>query len=212
MTNPGDSDEWWKQYGGEGVSPESGAQGSVPQYPSAGQSGYPSAPQYPQQPPAYGTPPAPPQGQYPPSGPSYPQSPSLHKSGDAYPQQPGYPQQSQPGYPQQPGYPPQPGYPQQGYPVGGGYQPYGPPSSGGLNGMALASMIVSILGLVSCCTVILPVVGLVLGIVATNQMKASGDETGKGMAQAGIWVGVAGIVFNLLYWILNIVGVLSGTI
>ncbi|WP_067857688.1 DUF4190 domain-containing protein [Nocardia shimofusensis] len=216
MTNPGDSDEWWKQYGGEGVSPESGAQGSVPQYP--------------QQPPAYGqsTPPPSP-GQYPPSG------PSLYKSGESgpahpqqsqpgygrqpgYPQQsqPSYPQQSQPGYAQQPGYPQQPGYgqpgyPQPGYPGAGGYQPYGQPPSGGLNGMALASMIVSILGLVSCCTIILPAVGLVLGIVAMNQMKTSGDESGKGMAQAGIWVGAAGVVINLLYWILTFAGAFAGT-
>ncbi|WP_054816892.1 DUF4190 domain-containing protein [Nocardia arizonensis] len=84
MTNPGDSDEWWKQYGGEGVKPESEP------------SGYPSAPQYPQQPPP----------QY--SQPQYPQPPSQPQYQQPYqssPQQP-YPQQPNYGYPQPPGYQP----------------------------------------------------------------------------------------------------------
>ncbi|BAD55109.1 DUF4190 domain-containing protein [Nocardia farcinica] len=170
MTNPGDSDEWWKQYGGEGVSPDSGASSSVPQYPTSGPSGYPSAPQYPQQPPQYQQP------QYQPPQPQYPQS-----SGPSYPQQPGY-----------------------GYPQAGGYQPYGAPPSGGLNGMALASMIVSIAGVASCCFIVPSIVGLVLGVVAMNQMKTSGDYNGKGMAQAGIWVGAAGAVLGIVYWVLNI--------
>jgi len=49
MTNPGDSDEWWKQYGGEGVSSESGGHASVPPPPAA-PSPYNSNPQYPAQP------------------------------------------------------------------------------------------------------------------------------------------------------------------
>ncbi|HLS78019.1 MAG TPA: DUF4190 domain-containing protein [Nocardia sp.] len=200
MTNPGDSDEWWKQYSGEGVSPDSGG----------------STPQYPQQPPAYGAQPSaqPPQGQYPPSG------PSLYKSSDSsapsYPQQsqPSYPQQPQPGYGQQPGYPQQPGYGQsypQGYPQGGGYQPYGVQPSNGINGWALASLITSLVGLVTCCTVILPATGLVFGLVALNQMKSTGDENGKGMAQAGLWIGVAGVAFNLLYWGLAFAGAISSS-
>lgn len=85
MTNPGDSDEWWKQYGGQGVSPESGAQSSVPQYPTSEPSGYPSAPQYPQQP----------------SQPQYPQQPQYQQP---Y-QQPAAPQPNY-GYQQPSGYQP----------------------------------------------------------------------------------------------------------
>ncbi len=79
MTNPGDSDEWWKQYGGEGVSSESGGHPSAPPPPPS----YNSNPQYPAAPP--------PQAQ---SYPSYPQQP--------VPQQP-YPA---PGYQPYGGYPP----------------------------------------------------------------------------------------------------------
>ncbi|MEU2256147.1 DUF4190 domain-containing protein [Nocardia xishanensis] len=184
MTNPGDSDEWWKQYGGQGVSPDSGAQGSVPQYPASEPTGYPSAPQYPQQ-------------QPPPSQPQYPQQ-------SQYPnyQQPaaGSPYQSGPApYPQQPNY----GYPQ-------GYQPYGAPQGGGSNGLAIAAMIVSIAGVASCCFLLPSIIGLVLGVVALNQMKQSGNYEGKGMAQAGVWVGVGGIVLGILYWVLNIIGIVAG--
>jgi hypothetical protein len=81
MTNPGDSDEWWKQYGGEGVSSESGGQPSAPPPPSP--SAYPSSPQYPAQP-------MPPQPQ---SYPSYPQPPAQpYPAGPAYQPYGGYPQ------------------------------------------------------------------------------------------------------------------------
>ncbi len=174
MTNPGDSDEWWKQYGGSGVSPESGAPGSVPQHPTAQPSqpsNYPSSPQYPQQP-------APP--------PSQPQ----------YPQQPQYQQPGQPQYPQQP-----PAYgqtPQYGgaYPAAGAYQPYGQyPQPQGTNGLAIGALVASLVGL---CTCIGSIVGIVLGVMALNQIKERGGE-GKGMAQAGIWIGVLAVVGWILY-------------
>ncbi|MEV4241518.1 MULTISPECIES: DUF4190 domain-containing protein [unclassified Nocardia] len=164
MTNPGDSDEWWKQYGGEGVSPEAGSQGSVPQYPSTPQ--YPSAPQYPQQPAQ--TPP--PQPQYP----SYPQQPV------AGPQQP---------YPQNPGYP-------------NAYQPYGyPQQAQGNNGLAIGSLIASIIGLCSCG--IGAIVGIILGVIALNQIKESG-QGGRGMALAGIWIGAGAIVLWIVYIVLDV--------
>ncbi|MFI5778645.1 DUF4190 domain-containing protein [Nocardia sp. NPDC051570] len=93
MTNPGDSDEWWKQYGGEGVSSGSGGHASVPPAPAAPSPGYSSAPHYQAQPP---TPPPQQQQQYP----GYPQPPVAPYG------QPTY------GYPMAPGYQPY-GYPQQ---------------------------------------------------------------------------------------------------
>ncbi|MGY0502653.1 DUF4190 domain-containing protein [Nocardia sp. FBN12] len=178
MTNPGDSDEWWKQYGGSGVSPESGAPGSVPQHPTAQPSqpsNYPSSPQYPQQP-------APP-----PSQPQYPQQP---------PSQPQYQQPSQPQYPQQPpvyGQPPAYGA----YPAAGAYQPYGQqyPQPQGTNGLAIGALVASLVGL---CTCVGSIVGIILGVMALNQIKERGGE-GKGMAQAGIWIGVLAIVGWVLY-------------
>lgn len=165
MTNPGDSDEWWKQYGGQGVSPESAGQSSLPQYPSAEQpSGYPSAPQYPVQPPAQ------------------PMTP---------PPQPQYPSYQQPAQP----------YPQPNYGYQSPYQPYGAPVQG-TNGVAIGALISSLVGFVTCG--LGSIIGVILGVVALNQIKQSGQE-GRGMALAGIWIGVGAFVLGLLYFVVVIV-------
>lgn len=176
MTNPGDSDEWWKQYGGSGVTPESGTPSSAPQYPNAEPSGYPSAPQYPQQPAQPMTPP--PQQQYPSP---YDQQSSPYAQ-QPYGQSQGYGNQ---GY-QQPGPPP--------------YQPYGYPQAQGTNGMAIGSLVASLIGL---CTCIGSIVGIILGVIALNQIKERGQD-GRGMALAGIWVGVGGIVLTIIWVVVNI--------
>ncbi|MBF6242900.1 DUF4190 domain-containing protein [Nocardia aobensis] len=173
MTNPGDSDEWWKQYGGEGVSSDSGGHQSVPPTP-------------PQQP----TPPPNPQAGY---------SSAPHQQSSPY-QQPTPPpqqQQSYPSYPQQQPYG-QPGY---GYPAATPYQPYGYAApQQGTNGLAIGSLIASILGL---CTCIGSIVGIILGVIALNQIKERGGQ-GRGMALGGIWVGAVGIVLTIVWVIVNI--------
>ncbi|MFG1797514.1 DUF4190 domain-containing protein [Nocardia sp. NPDC049149] len=180
MTNPGDSDEWWKQYGGQGVSPDSGAQGSgaqssVPQYPNAEQpSGYPSAPQYPQQPAQPMTPPPQPQQQ---------------------PQYQGYQQSAAPyGQPQPYGYQP-------------AYQPYGMAPQQGTNGMAIGALIASLAGFVTCG--IGSIVGIILGVIGLNQVKQTGQD-GRGMALAGIWIGVGAIVLTVLWFVVVIIAGVSG--
>ncbi|WP_040802475.1 DUF4190 domain-containing protein [Nocardia concava] len=194
MTNPGDSDEWWKQYGGEGVTPENppaAPQQSVPQQPTPPPAGYTSGPQY-QNPPM--TPP--PQPVYP----NYPPPQSNYSQPQATPA-PGYPVAGQPpGVGAQP-----PGY---GYP---GYQPYGygAPTQQ-TNSLAIASLVVSIIGLPSmffCLFIpVISIVGLVLGIVGLNQIK-SNQQQGRGLALGGIWVGAIGIVIGLgLLLILIIAG------
>jgi hypothetical protein len=180
MTNPGDSDEWWKQYGGEGVSgepgnwhsDESGNHAAVPP-PPAEPVGYSALPKYP-------------------AAPVVPQ----------YQQYPGYPQS---GYPQ-------PSVGQYGAPAyPGGYQPYGvAPRPQGTNGMAIASLVVSLIGLVSCFIGIGPIVGLILGVVALNQIKSTG-QPGRGIALAGVWVGVAGIVMAIIYWVVVVVTAVSNS-
>ncbi|WP_435738268.1 DUF4190 domain-containing protein [Cellulosimicrobium sp. PMB13] len=111
------------------------------------------------------------------------------------------------GYPP-PGYPP-PGYPSPGYPppgygpaYPGAYgQPYGPVTP--TSGLAVASMVVSVASLVLCLG-LTGVVGLVLGIVALNQVMRDGKR-GKGFAIAGIAVGAVGtVVLGLL-----LVGIVS---
>lgn len=153
--------------------------------PATGQLSYSDATATPIGPPGYGMPPAyPPLPDYGSTTPAY--DPIAYPS-TGYPPQVGY-QQS--GYPQ-PGYPATtyPGYAAPGY---GGY-PYGSvamPRS--MNSMAIASMVVSITGvvLIFCYGIggLLGLVGAILGHVGRRQLRTSG-EAGEGMALAGIIIG-----------------------
>lgn len=100
--------------------------------------------------------------------------------------------------------PPPPSVPPPGPPGPG----YGAPQPGAVpenNKMALWSMILGIVGLL-CCGILAPV-ALVLGIMARNQIEASGGrEGGSGMAMAGIVLGAIGIVLWIIGLILNFSG------
>lgn len=116
------------------------------------------------------------------------------------PGQSGYPPPGQ-GYspPPPPSYPPPPGpgYP----PPGPSYPPPGPgyPQAAGTNGMAIASLVCSLLGWI--CG-IGPILGIIFGIIALGKIKQTG-EGGRGLAIAGIAIGVALIVLG------TIVGIFS---
>lgn len=73
---------------------------------------------------------------------------------------------------------PQPG--QQGQPFGGF------PQKAKTNGLAIASLV---------CSFFCGLVGIILGIVAINQINKT-NEGGKGLAIAGIVIGAVGIVFT----------------
>ncbi|NKY88942.1 DUF4190 domain-containing protein [Nocardia veterana] len=174
MTNPGDSDEWWKQYGGEGVSSDSGGHPSATPPPDP-QAGYSSAPH---------------------------QQPGPHQQSGPH-QQPAQPTPPPPSYPSYPQPPQQPyGQPNYGYPSAPPYQPYGyaQPPQQGTNGLAIGSLIASILGL---CTCIGSIVGIILGVIALNQIKERGGQ-GRGMALGGIWVGAVGIALTIVWIIINV--------
>ena len=103
-------------------------------------------------------------------------------------QPPQYGQQP-PQYGQQPGY----GQPAYGAPqdsAGFGAPPpgWGQPQKSGTNGLAIASLVTAFL-----CSPI----GIILGFVAKNQIKKTG-QSGNGLATAGIVVGIALIVINIL--------------
>lgn len=123
---------------------------------------------------------------------------------------------------QPPGYPPPPGdYPPPGgYQPGGGYQPpggyppppqgygypapgygYPPPPSSTTNPMAIASLVSSLVGWV--CG-IGPILGIVFGLIALNQIKQTG-QGGRGLALAGTIIGGVGVAIMLLYFFLAIV-------
>ncbi|MCH7230226.1 DUF4190 domain-containing protein [Glycomyces sp. L485] len=91
--------------------------------------------------------------------------------------------------------PPPPMYP---YPPMYGYPYYQPPPP--MNGMAIAAMILGIVGVFSP----IGVLGLIFGMVAKRQIRERG-ERGDGFAVTGIvlgWIAVASIVFWALYIIL----------
>jgi Domain of unknown function (DUF4190) len=117
----------------------------------------------------------------------------------SYPPPPGesgYPPPGQ-GYspPPGPGYPPPPGasFPP---PPGPGY-----PQAVGTNGMAIASLVCSLLGWL--CG-IGPVLGIIFGVLALGKIKQTG-EGGRGLAIAGIAIGAVLIVFGIIGGILSVV-------
>ena len=178
---------------------------------------------------SYGQPPPDPPGygQSPPGQPGYGQSspgqPAYGQAAPAYGQTP-YPQTPYPqaGYPQggygQTGYG-QTGYGQGGYSQtgfgapgysqpypGGGFSPY--PAAPKNNGLAIASLVCSILGL--CCGVG-GVLGVIFGFVARGQIKRSGGaQQGSGLAMAGIIVGFVVIALAAVGLLIVLLGASSG--
>jgi hypothetical protein len=140
--------------------------------------------------------------------------------------QPQYGQQSQPQYGTPGNYPPPPpygaapygpppGYPPPGYGAPGygapgyGAPGYGPSGYGApgypafgaqptkTNPLAIASLVASVVSLCG----IGSIAGIILGVVAINQIKVSG-ESGRGLALAGIIVGAVTLLFSMLWLVL----------
>lgn len=72
-----------------------------------------------------------------------------------------------------------------------------PNAAAGNNPLAIIGLICSILGL--CCG-IGAIIGIILGVVAQNQIKQTGQQ-GEGIAKAAIIIGVIAVVLQILYWI-----------
>ncbi|MGZ8807018.1 MAG: DUF4190 domain-containing protein [Mycobacterium sp.] len=167
-----------------------------PAAPPVEQSGYTTPPAYDptpyQSPPSYQSAPGYPPGGFPPpvdqSG--YPPPPPYNTPPPGFgPPSPGF-GPPPPGYGPPPGFGPPPGYPAPGYAA------YGPPTEK-TNAMAIGSLVASVVGV--CCG-IGSIVGIVLGIVAMNQIKQSGEK-GHGLAIAGIVVGVLSLLLNVAWTI-----------
>lgn len=108
------------------------------------------------------------------------------------------------GQPEQPGQPGQPYAPYGAY--GGAYgqpaQPYGYPAPAPTNGMAIASLVVSVVSIVACAG-FTGFIGAILGHVARGQIKRN-NEQGAGLALAGIivgWVGFALFIAMIVLFI-----------
>ncbi|MBV8929201.1 MAG: DUF4190 domain-containing protein, partial [Mycobacteriaceae bacterium] len=73
----------------------------------------------------------------------------------------------------------------------------GYPQSGATNQLAISSLVASLIGIFCGFG---SIIGIVLGFVALNQIKQTGQR-GHGMAVAGIAVGVATLVISLLWYV-----------
>ncbi len=95
----------------------------------------------------------------------------------------------------------------------GPYQQAPYPSSAPTSGTAIASLILSILGLVQVLPFIGSILGLALGYSARSEIDNSGGRIGgRGMATWGIilgWLGVAIIVLGICLVVLAFAGVLT---
>ena len=107
------------------------------------------------------------------------------------------PDPANPQQPPPPAYGVQPPYvPYAAYPPPYGY-PYQPPRP--TNGLSIAALVVGIVGICNP----LGILALIFGMVAKRQIAERG-EAGDGFATAGIvlgWIGVAGTVFWIFYYI-----------
>lgn len=127
--------------------------------------------------------------------------PSLEQSGGPIdPYAPiDYPATNPSGYPQRPGYPPPAG----GFPAP--HQPYGtaphdPYRLGrpqGTNGQAIGALVAGIVGLPLCFCGIPSIIAIVLGMLAKNETKRTGQD-GHGMALAAVIIGGIGLLLGVL--------------
>ncbi|HEX9069086.1 MAG TPA: DUF4190 domain-containing protein [Ktedonobacterales bacterium] len=101
--------------------------------------------------------------------------------------------------------PPPPAYapPAGGYaapqPYYGSYAPAAGPMPAGNSGYAIASLVLSILGLVAVLPLIGSILGIIFGHLSLNEIKNSnGQLEGRGMAIAGLVIGYGALALGLL--------------
>lgn len=98
---------------------------------------------------------------------------------------------------------------------------YGAPSGGPppTSGLAIASMVLGIVSVVfGCCWCTYGVISIpsgiaacIMGFIALNQIN-SGAASGKGMAIAGLVCGGIGVVLAILFFVLVMVGAVTGSL
>ena len=104
----------------------------------------------------------------------------------------------------QPPMPPSPPGPPGGFQPPPGYQPYGAGAPGPAtnSGMAVAGMVLSLVGLIPCFWPwqVPGLLGMIFGFIGLGQTK-DGSRKGRGMAIAGLVVGIILVVICALFWI-----------
>jgi hypothetical protein len=77
----------------------------------------------------------------------------------------------------------------------GTYAGYQPVQAVRTNGLAVAALVCGITGIILSCFFVLPILGIVFGAVARNQIKKQPHLLkGAGMALAGLILGICGVV------------------
>lgn len=74
-------------------------------------------------------------------------------------------------------------------------------AAGASNGFCVASLVLGIIGIPTFCTIILPALAILFGIIGFNQVNNKGEGGGKGMAIAGIICGCIGALLAGLQWL-----------
>ncbi len=101
---------------------------------------------------------------------------------------------------QPPGYAAAPANPA-GTPPPPGYVPFGTPPPGDgrrTNGLAVASLVLGIVGIILCFLFIPWILAIIFGAIAIKQCNADPTYTGKGLAIAGLICGLVGLAIIVL--------------
>lgn len=100
--------------------------------------------------------------------------------------------------------PPPPPGPPGGFQPPPGYQPYagGPPAQSNNSGMAVTGMVLSLVGLIPCFWFfqVPGLLGIIFGFLGMGQTK-DGRQRGRGMAIAGVVIGIVLVVGCAAFWI-----------
>lgn len=105
--------------------------------------------------------------------------------------------------PYQPGQPS--GFPQGSYQQPPGYQQFGAAPSGPqkTNGMSVASLVLSLVNIIPCFWAFpLPaLLGVIFGFVGRKQISSNPQSKGKGLAMAGLIVGLVFLAIGVIFWV-----------
>jgi hypothetical protein len=92
-----------------------------------------------------------------------------------------------------------------------GYVPagYAPPAS--TNGLAVASLVLGLIGVLSCgyTFFVAPLLAVIFGVLGRRQIRETGQR-GEGMAMAGLVLGIIGLVISALIVVVVIGAIVAG--
>jgi DNA-directed RNA polymerase subunit RPC12/RpoP len=73
-------------------------------------------------------------------------------------------------------------------------------AAGGSNGFATASLVLGIVGLPTLCTLVVPLLSIIFGLIAMQQLNRDGEHAGRGLAIAGLACGTVGLIGGIWLW------------